>query len=254
MGYPRREGHSGNPEMPELSLIVPTYNEADNLSEFVDRVRAAMKGYSYEIIVVDDDSPDNTAGIAKQLAKKCPINLVVRSGERGLASAVVTGFGYAKGTVLGVLDADLQHPPEHVPPMLQEIRRGADIAIASRYSPGGRDRSGAIVRKAMSRAATLLGRTVLRSARSTPDPLSGFFLLRREVIDGLELKPVGYKILLEVLARGRVGQVKSLPYVFRQRKRGKSKFGWGEQTKSLGHMFRLAVAEYRRAGLFRLGG
>ena len=239
---------------PELSLIVPTYNEAENLPELVDRVGSAMAGYNYELVVVDDDSPDNTAEVAERLANEFPIHVIVRSRKSGLASAVVAGFGCARGTVFGVLDADLQHPPEHVPSMLQEIRRGADLAIASRYSPGASDGARNPVRKTMSRAATLLGRSVLRSARSTPDPLSGFFLLRRAVIDGLELKPRGYKILLEVLAHGRVGRIKSLPYDFHQRKRGKSKFGWREQTKSLCHMLGLALSEYRGGRLFRTSG
>ena len=129
--------------------------------------------------------------------------------------------------------------------MLREIRKGADLAIGSRYSPGGTEAGVGVVRKAMSRTATFLGRLLLRSARKTPDPLSGFFLLRREVVDGVELKPVGYKILLEVLARGRVRRVKSLPYVFQQRKKGGSKFGYRERTKYLGQILRLAFTELR---------
>ena len=101
--------------MPELSLIVPTYNEAENLPELVNRVRLAMEGYSFELIVVDDDSPDHTAEIAEQLKTECPIKLVVRNQNRGLASAVLTGFHHASGPILGVLDADLQHPPELLP-------------------------------------------------------------------------------------------------------------------------------------------
>jgi dolichol-phosphate mannosyltransferase len=239
--------------MPDLSLIVPTYNEAENLPELVNRVRSAMEGYSFELIFVDDDSPDHTAAVAERLKSECPIKLVVRYRERGLSSAVLTGFGHASGPVLGVLDADLQHPPEHLRSMLMEIHRGADLAVASRYGPGGREVGGGVARKIMSRAATLLARAVLSSARMTPDPLSGFFLLRRDVVDGVELKPVGYKILLEVLSRGRARRVKSLPYVFHQRKRGDSKFGWREQAKSLGHMLRLAFAEFRGVRLFRLG-
>ena len=232
--------------MPELSLIVPTFNEADNLAELVRRVRSAMEGYSFELIVVDDDSPDRTAELAEQLKNGFPLKLVVRNGERGLASAVLTGFRHATGQVLGVLDADLQHPPEHLRSMLTEIHGGADLAVASRYGPGGKDAGGGFARKSRSKAATLLARAVLSYARTTPDPLSGFFLLRRDVVDGVDLKPVGYKILLEVLARGKARRVKSLPYVFHQRRRGDSKFDWREQGKSLGHILRLALAELRR--------
>ena len=232
--------------MPELSLIVPTYNEAENLPELIKRVRSAMEGHSFELIVVDDDSPDHTAEVVERLKSECPIKLVVRNGERGLSSAVVTGFRHATGSVFGVIDADLQHPPELVPAMLNEIRRGADLAVGSRYSPGGVEAGGDTVRRAMSRTATFLGRLLVTSAKSTPDPLSGFFLLRRDVVDGVELKPVGYKILIEVLARGRVRRVKSLPYVFQPRKRGDSKFGYRERAKYLGHILRLAFAEFRR--------
>ena len=239
--------------MPELSLIVPTYNEAENLPELVNRVRSAMDGYSFELIVVDDDSPDHTAEVAERLKSECPIKLVVRNRERGLASAVVTGFRQARGSVLGVLDADLQHPPEHLRSMLMEIHRGADLAVGSRYGPGGREAGRGFAQKSMSRAATLLARIVLSPARTTPDPLSGFFLLRRDVVDGVELKPVGYKILLEVLARGKARRVKSLPYEFHQRKRGDSKFGWREQARSLGHILRLAFADFPGVRLFRLG-
>ncbi len=231
--------------MPELSLIVPTFNEAENLAELVNRVRLAMEGYSFELIVVDDDSPDHTAEVAEQLKDGFPLKLVVRNQNRGLASAVLTGFRHASAPVLGVLDADLQHPPELVPSMLMEIRKGADLAVASRYGPGGTEAGGSASRKAMSRTAKFLGRLLVSSARSTPDPLSGFFLLRRDVVDGVELKPMGYKILLEVLARGRIRRVKSLPYEFQQRRRGNSKFGYWERTKYLGHILRLALAEFR---------
>ena len=248
-----RSAPVGETILPELSLIVPTYNEAENLPELVNRVRSAMKGHSFELIVVDDDSPDHTADVAERLKSECPIKLVVRNRERGLASAVLAGFRQASGSVLGVLDADLQHPPEHLRSMLMEIHRGADLAIASRYGPGRKEVGGGFARNSMSRAATLLARVVLSSARTTPDPLSGYFLLRREVVDGVELKPVGYKILLEVLARGRARRVKSLPYVFHQRERGDSKFDWREQAKSLGHILRLAFVEFRGMRLFRLG-
>ena len=243
----------GESSMPELSLIVPTYNEAENLPELVNRVRSAMEGYSFELIVVDDDSPDRTAEVAERLKSECPIMLVVRNRERGLASAVLTGFRQARGSVLGVLDADLQHPPEHLRSMLMAIHRGADLAVASRYGSGGGQIGGGFARKFMSRAATLLARVVLSSARATPDPLSGFFLLRREVVDGVELKPVGYKILLEILARGRARRVKSLTYEFHQRRRGGSKFGWREQAKSLGHILRLAFVDFWGMRSFRLG-
>ena len=238
---------SGKAGQPELSLVIPTYNEAGNLPWLVQRIYNALEGYSFELIVVDDDSPDGTAEVANELSRDYPLKLVVRTGQRGLATAALAGFGHASGRVLGVMDADLQHPPEHLRPMLAAIGQGADLVIASRYSPGGADLGG-IVRKNMSRAAGLLTRAVLRSARATPDPMSGYFLLRREVVDGAELQPVGYKILLEVLVRGNARRVVSLPYAFQLRLEGNSKFNVSEQARSLGHVLRLALAEIRRGG------
>lgn len=243
----------GKADQPKLSLIIPTYNEAENLPRLVERVHSALEGHAFELIVVDDDSPDGTAAVANELSRDFPLKLVVRTGQRGLATAAIAGFGHASGRVLGVMDADLQHPPEYLPQILAAIDHGFDLVVASRYSPGGADLGG-VVRKTMSRAASLLTRAVVSSARKTPDPLAGFFLLRREVVDGAELKPVGYKILLEVLVRGKARRVTSLPYVFQQRLAGNSKFNLSEQVTSLRHIMRLAFADIRRAGPFSRGG
>ena len=245
---------SGKADQPELSLVIPTYNEAENLPRLVERVYNALEGYSFELIVVDDNSPDGTAAVANELSREYPLKLVVRTGQRGLATAALAGFGHASGGVLGVIDADLQHPPEHLRPMLAAIDLGFDLVIASRYSPGGADLGGA-VRRSMSKAASQLTRAVVSPARKTPDPLSGFFLLRREVVDGVELKPVGYKLLLEVLVRGKTRRVTSLPYAFERRLAGNSKFNLSEQGRSLIHILGLACFQARRWRLFsRAGG
>ncbi len=237
------------PGPPHLSLVIPTYNEAENLPRLVERVYNALEGYSFELIVVDDDSPDGTAAVANELSRDFPLKLVVRTGQRALATAVLAGFHRATGRVLGVMDADLQHPPEYLTQILAAIDQGFDLVIASRYSQGGADQ-GSIVRRCMSKSAALLTRTVVSPARKTPDPLSGFFLLRREVVDGVELKLVGYKILLEVLVRGKARQVTSLPYAFERRLAGNSKFNLNEQVRSLVHILRLAFAGLRRGDLF----
>ena len=239
----------GQADQPELSLVIPTYDEAENLPRLVERVHSALEGHAFELIVVDDDSPDGTAEVANELSRDFPLKLVVRTGHRGLATAALAGFGRAVGRVLGVMDADLQHPPEHLPAMLAAIDQGFDLVVASRYSPGGADLGGA-VRKNMSKAARLLTRAVVSSARKTPDPLAGFFLLRREVVEGVELKPVSYKLLLEVLVRGKARRVTSLPYAFERRLAGNSKFNLSEQVTSLRHIMRLALADIRRAGPF----
>ncbi|MBN2186892.1 MAG: glycosyltransferase family 2 protein [Dehalococcoidia bacterium] len=229
---------------PELSLIVPTYNEADNIEALVSRVHETLASCCrYELIVVDDDSPDGTAEAARYLSSQYPVKVIVRRGERGLASAIAEGFGHAHGDVLGVMDADLKHPPEKIPDLLRYIRNGADVAIGSRYEPGGGTEKWTWQRQLVSRVARSLAHLLLPSSKKVSDPLSGFFLLRRKVIQGIELNPTGYKILLEVLVRGKARQVACIPYTFRGREAGDSKYGIREQVNYLRHLLRLLPAD-----------
>lgn len=223
----------------ELSLIAPTYNEKENISYLLKRVHEALSDYRYEVIVVDDNSPDGTAEEARRLSVEYPVKVLVRTGERGLASAVVAGFREADGDVLGVIDADLQHPPEALPSLLEAIRSGADVAIGSRYVEGGGIEGWTAKREVISRCAKLLAMLVPR-ARGIKDPLAGFFLFKRSVIEGTELSPIGYKILLEVLARGNADKVVEVPYTFRERERGQSHLTYREQVNYLKHLWRLA--------------
>ena len=224
----------------ELSLISPTFNEKENIIPLVERVHKALSKYSYELIVVDDNSPDGTSELAKSLSSKYPLKVIVRTSERGLASAVVAGFDQATGEVLGVIDADLQHPPEEIPALLEAIRGGADVAIASRYVEGGSIEGWSAKREIISKGAKLLATILLPSIRKIKDPLAGFFLLKRKVIDGAVLTPTGYKILLEVLVRGNASQIAEVPYTFKERERGKSNLTLGEQLNFLRHLSRLA--------------
>ncbi len=199
-----------------------------------------MSGDSYELIVVDDNSPDGTSEIANGLSKQYPVRVITRIDERGLASAVVEGFKQARGGILGVIDADLQHPPEIVPELLKKVRGGAEVVIASRYVEGGGSEGWSVRRKIVSKGSKLLAQLLLPSIRGIKDPLSGFFLLRREVIDGVELSPTGYKILLEVLVKGKASKRAEVPYVFRVRERGKSNLSGGEGINYLKHLYCLA--------------
>lgn len=229
---------------PELSLIVPTYNEVDNIATLARRVHDAVASCArYELIVVDDDSPDGTAEATRRLGSEYPIRVIVRHNERGLASAVIHGFAHASGDVLGVIDADLQHPPEMIPDLLQHARNGADVVVGSRYEPGGGTENWTRQRLIASKMAKMLAHLLLPSSKRASDPLSGFFLVRKEVIEGVELNPIGYKILLEILVRGRVGQVASVPYTFRGREAGESKYGIWEQVNYLRHILRLLPAD-----------
>jgi dolichol-phosphate mannosyltransferase len=227
----------------EISLIAPTYNERENIGLLVERVHAALSRYSYELVVVDDNSPDGTADAARALAADYPLRVIVRTTERGLASAVVAGFREATGEVLGVIDADLQHPPEAIPHLLEAVRAGADVAIGSRYVPGGGVEGWSLSRRVISSGAKSIARVALSSVRKIRDPLSGFFLFRKDIIDGVELKPTGYKILLEVLVKGRATTVAEVPYTFRERERGESNLTLTEEINFLKHLVQLARFE-----------
>ena len=147
-----------------------------------------------------------------------------RAGKLGLASAVVAGFAAAKGDVLLVMDADLSHPPEVAPRLVDAIANGADLAVGSRYVAGGGTQDWPLKRRVVSRIACLMGNALVPVRDST----SGFFAIRRSVIDGRKLNPIGFKIGFEVMARGRYRKVVEVPYVFRDRELGKSKFGQRE--------------------------
>jgi dolichol-phosphate mannosyltransferase len=189
--------------------------------------------------VVDDNSPDGTSEIANRLSQQYPVRVITRINERGLASAVVEGFKQASGEILGVIDADLQHPPEVIPELLENVRSGADVVIASRYVEGGGSEGWSAGRKIISKGSKLLAQVLLPSVRGIKDPLSGFFLLRKEVIDGVELSPTGYKILLEVLVKGKATEVAEVPYIFKVRERGTSNLTSGEGIRYLKHLTRL---------------
>jgi len=207
-----------------VSVVVPTYNEAGSLPVLVDRLAKAFAGRQWELVVVDDGSPDGTADIAEGLGKAHPIRVLRRPGKAGLASAVVAGFAAAKGDVLLVMDADLSHPPEVAPKLADALASGADLSVGSRYVAGGGVMDWPMKRQVVSRVACLMGRVLVPVRDST----SGFFALRRSVIDGVTLNPIGFKIGFEVMARGKYKRVVEVPYTFRDREHGSSKFGQRE--------------------------
>jgi dolichol-phosphate mannosyltransferase len=204
-----------------VSIVVPTYNEASNIGPLLKSLAAAMRGERYEIIVVDDGSPDGTGAIVDGLAGSYPLRVLHRGGRRGLASALLDGFGAAKGELLACMDADLSHPPEVIPRLvaaLQEER--IDIAIASRLVPGGGVMgSWPQYRRLNSYVATLLA----SSLTGVKDSMSGCFALKRGVIEGIPLVPRGYKLLLEILVRGNYREAKEVPFIFDNRCHGESK-------------------------------
>ena len=226
---------------PKLSLVIPTFNERENLPVLVRRIHNILSPrLRYELIIVDDNSPDGTGDLAERLSMKYPIKVIHRTEKRGLASAVADGFDVAKGKVLGVMDADLQHPPETIPLLLEEVEKGADLVIGSRHTSGGRIGRWSLRRKIMSKGARFLAGILIPKAKTIKDPLSGFFLLRMEVIEDVTLSPEGYKILLEILCKGKYEKVAEVPYTFADRKRGRSKLGFRENLAYLRHLLQLA--------------
>jgi dolichol-phosphate mannosyltransferase len=214
------------PRAVELSVIVPTYNERGNLEELVNRIGDALPGVDWELIVVDDDSPDRTAEAARQLYADDPrVRVIRRIGRRGLASACVEGMLASSAPYLAVMDADLQHDPALLARMLDTLRDGwTDLVAASRYVEGGSLGAWDAGRARTSRAATRIARAVTGIALT--DPMSGFFALRREVIDrwAPELSAIGFKVLLDIVLTAGPGlRVIELPLAFGVRHAGESK-------------------------------
>jgi dolichol-phosphate mannosyltransferase len=205
-----------------LSLILPTYKERINVIGMVAILTMlldeALPG-AYEIIVVDDDSPDQTWEVALRLMAHYPaLRVMRRTGVKGLATAVVRGWQAARGEVLGVIDADMQQSPEVVLQLLDKIRSGGDLVIASRHVEGGGVSNWNLFRRGLSRGSQLLGLLVLPEiVGQVSDPMSGYFLVCRQAIANRTLRPSGSKILLEVLSQGDVHQIEEVGYVFHER-------------------------------------
>ncbi len=231
------EGNGAWVPAPELTVVVPTFNERENLPALADTLFPAlgMAGIRGELLVVDDDSPDGTAEAALALAGRLPVRVLVRRGRTGLSSAVLEGVRAAAAPVVCVMDADLSHPPEAVPLLYFEVVTGADIAVGSRLVGGGGVEGWPLGRRLISKGATLLARPL------TPvsDPMSGFFCFRRSLLVGARLEPEGYKILLEILARCDIARAVEVPYTFRDRRAGKSKLSGRVMRQYLSHLLRL---------------
>jgi dolichol-phosphate mannosyltransferase len=225
-----------------LSIVIPTYNEKENIRFIVERIRDIMRrvNKSYEILFVDDSSDDTPAILAEASRRYPEVRYLHRTGERGLATAVAMGFEHAKGENIIVMDADLQHPPELIPFILKRLTL-AEVVIPSRFINGGSDGGLNGFRKFVSWTARLLGQLSLRRLRNISDCTGGFFGLRRSVIQGVKLEPVGWKILMEVLVRGTYSRVHEIPYSFQVRDAGNSKMCVREQLNYLRHIVKLVV-------------
>jgi dolichol-phosphate mannosyltransferase len=213
----------------KLTLVIPTLCEAENIGGLLNHVRSVLDpmGIPYEILVVDDDSPDGTGEAVSAISRKDPrVRLLVRKGQKGLSGAILYGWQNTDAGILGVMDADLQHPPELLPQLIAAIQDGRDIAIGSRYTPGGELGSLHPVRKLLSAAAIWVTWPLQKAKLRAKDPMSGFFLVRRRCLEQVTFRRSGFKLLLEVLVRGRIGSVAEIPFAFGSRYRGASKAGF----------------------------
>jgi dolichol-phosphate mannosyltransferase len=242
------------------TLVIPTFNERDNIATLLDRLAAALPADDTEIIVVDD-STDDTADIVWAHAQTCPIPVRVHhreTAEGGLGGAVVEGMKMARGEWIVVMDADLQHPPEVVPDLIAAgLRDGADLVVGTRYAGGGnRDGLDSGYRKLVSKASTLVTKMLFSSSLAqVSDPMSGLFAVRASSLAVDELQPLGYKILLELVVRNRPGRIVEMPYTFQPRHAGESKSSMSEGLRFLKHLAVLRFGSKRgRMMIFALIG
>ena len=236
--------------MQPVSIVVPTFREAANIPALVERLHAALSesGIEWELLLVDDDSDDDSQAVVAELARRLPVRMAVRRDRpRDLSLAVVEGIRLARFDRLVVMDADLSHPPERVLDLLGALDDSCDLVVGSRYAPGGFiDRAWSPWRFLNSRLATLLARPLVNCS----DPMSGFFATDRRVLPAPQtLRPIGYKIALELMVRGRL-RVKEIPIDFSDRALGASKMNWRQQINFARHLYRLYL--YKFGGLARL--
>lgn len=240
-----------------LSIIIPTYNESKNILNLLARLRKVMSNsisLTPEIIVVDDNSPDNTGNIVESYSDNnidlqdskrsntypresrrgrfdrnshtsgCSIKVVHRSQKSGLVSAILEGIKSSTGQYILVMDADLSHSPEVIPKMISELEKPEiDIVVASRYAIGGSIIGWPIKRRLLSKGAVKIAKYGLPIRKEVQDPMSGFFALKRHIIENITIDSAGYKILLEILVKASEARVKEVPYTFKDRKAGQSK-------------------------------
>jgi dolichol-phosphate mannosyltransferase len=223
---PRQEELLKTGKVP-LSIVLPTYNESENITKMLDSIADTLPADSVaEIIVVDDNSPDGTGDIASQhaknISKKLRIQVIRRLGKQGLSSAILAGVQSAAGDIVVVMDGDFSHPPQTILRMVDELRNPEyDIVVASRYIKGGSVTGWPFKRRLMSKGATKIAQVGL--SIEVKDPMSGFFAFRRNIIEGVKFDAIGYKMLLEILVKTRGARIKEVPYAFANRAAGASK-------------------------------
>ncbi len=228
---------------PSVTIVVPTYREVESIPHLLERIAhvRSSSGLPIEVLLMDDDSRDGSAELVERLAVPWA-KLITRTTDRGLSFAVLDGLQRAQSEMLVVMDADLSHPPERIPEMLQALEAGMDVAVGSRFIEGGSTaHDWGFLRWLNSRIATLLALPLTRLS----DPMSGFFALRRSTfLAGRDFNPVGYKILLELIIKCHCRRVAEVPIHFDNRRFGESKLTFAEQLRYLQHLRRLYIFKY----------
>ncbi|MFC7165977.1 glycosyltransferase [Halospeciosus flavus] len=231
---------------PALSIVIPTYNERKNIERVLEQCLDAFGDTPVEIVVVDDDSPDGTWELVQQSYRDDDhVRVIRRTEESGLATAVLRGFEAADAERYAVIDADLQHPPERLTDLLAALRQpNTDVAIGSRYVDGGDIENWSRRRQIVSKGAIGLAKVAVPSAWNISDPMSGFFAVEADVVDGVDLQPRGYKILLEILATCDYDGVVEVPYVFTDRDYGESNLDGEQYLRFLEHLGMVGVTSW----------
>ena len=225
--------------MSKISIVVPTYNESENVGNLTNQIDYALRGIKYEVIFVDDSTDDTPDAIRRVMDENPNVRLEHRETEKGLATAVLKGFSLAEGDYLAVMDADLQHPPAILRSMYAVMETGVDFCVPSRFIPGGSDGGLGPYRKLVSGVARYIGKIMLPSLRKITDPTSGLFMFKKSVIEGADLRPIGWKIMVEVLAMGTYKSVVEIPYKFQARPAGESKLSSKVTIEYLKQVFEL---------------
>lgn len=235
--------------MSKVSIVVPSYNESGNVINLVEQIDKALKGIEHEIIFVDD-STDNTPEVIEGIiANNSNVRLKHRDTEKGLATAVLLGFSLAEGDYIAVMDADLQHPPAILRSMYAAMETGVDFCIPSRFIPGGSDGGLNLYRKFVSGVARYIGKILLPCLRKITDPTSGLFMFRRDTIKDADMRPIGWKIMVEVLATATFQTVIEIPYTFQDRSAGESKLSSKVTMEYLKQVFELMKRGKKQRGM-----
>ncbi len=227
-----------------ISIIIPCYNEAESLPILTKKITEILKNanISGEIIVVDDNSPDGTGELAERLKLQYNVKIIHRKRKEGLASAVLSGIEQSSGEIIGVMDADLSHDPEIIPKLTLPLKdKKAQLAVGSRHVKGGGSENWPLIRKIISNAAIFIGKTVT----NVKDATSGYFFFRKEIIEGVNLNPAGFKIGLEIFVKANYERFVEVPFIFQNRRYGTSKLGGGEVLHYIAQLASLWIYNFK---------